>query len=152
VKISIFSIERSSKDAYKTIEDEFVKMSSKFADVKTVEIQDKNVQKAVKIGINEAKDSYSKAYEHHLKGFCIALDESGELMDSKSFSLLFDGMRSEINFFLGGAYGFDKLFLSKFDRVISLSPMTFGHKLARVALLEQVFRGLAIKNNHPYHK
>lgn len=153
MKITVYSIERSGKDEYKSLEDEFIKMSSKYADIKSIDVQDKNIAKATKISSNEAKLSYSKAYEPYLKGtFSIALDENGELLNSKEFSKIFDGMASDISFFIGGAYGFDKTNLSKFDRVLSLSPMTFGHKLARVMLFEQIFRSLAIQNNHPYHK
>ncbi len=148
----MYSIEKSSKDSYKSIEDELLKMSSKFAEVRSIDVQDKNVLKATKSSENEARTSYSKAYEPYMNGFCIALDEGGEQMDSMAFSKIFDGNKSEVNFFLGGAYGFQKPFLSKFDRTISLSPMTFGHKLARVVLFEQIFRALAIQNNHPYHK
>jgi 23S rRNA (pseudouridine1915-N3)-methyltransferase len=152
MKITVYSIEKSSKDNYKSIEDELLKMSSKFAEVRSIDVNDKNILKAVKIGVKEAKESYTKAYEPLLKGANIAMDESGESLGSNEFSNIFDGSKNEINFFIGGAYGFEKSFLSKCERVISLSPMTFGHKLARVALFEQIFRGLAIKNNHPYHK
>ncbi len=48
--------------------------------------------------------------------------------------------------------GFEKNFLDKCDKVISLSDLTMAHKVVTLVLLEQVFRGLAIKNNHPYHK
>ncbi|MDN5377136.1 MAG: rRNA (pseudouridine1915-N3)-methyltransferase, partial [Sulfurospirillum sp.] len=43
-------------------------------------------------------------------------------------------------------------FLKKTDKVISLSKLTYAHKIAKVVLLEQIYRGLCIKNNHPYHK
>ncbi len=57
-----------------------------------------------------------------------------------------------INFFIGGAFGFEKDFLNQCDKVISISDMTMAHKIANIVLLEQVFRGLCILNNHPYHK
>ena len=152
MKVTVYTIEKSSKDCYKSIEEDLVKMSSKFAQVDQVEIMDKNILKASKLGGNEAKESYTKAYTPYLKGFNIALDETGETLSSHEFSSFFSGIKNEINFFIGGAYGFEKQFLAKFDKVVSLSPMTFGHKLAKVVLFEQIFRGLAIKNNHPYHK
>jgi 23S rRNA (pseudouridine1915-N3)-methyltransferase len=57
-----------------------------------------------------------------------------------------------VKFFIGGAYGFEKAFLDKGDKVISLSSLTFSHKIAKMVLLEQIFRGYAILHNHPYHK
>ena len=43
-------------------------------------------------------------------------------------------------------------FLSLCDSVISLSNLTFAHKIATLILSEQIFRSLSIINNHPYHK
>ncbi len=47
---------------------------------------------------------------------------------------------------------FERDFLKKCDTIISLSSLTMAHKIVTLVLLEQIFRGLAIKNNHPYHK
>jgi 23S rRNA (pseudouridine1915-N3)-methyltransferase len=57
-----------------------------------------------------------------------------------------------VNFFIGGAYGFEREFLSKCNKAISFGKITLSHKLVKVVLLEQIFRGLTINNNHPYHK
>lgn len=152
MKIKVYSLERSSKDAYKQMQDEYVKMAGKYATVACVDIEDKGVLKAQKSSVSCAKESYTKAYEPYANGFCVALHERGESLDSVGFSKLFDGFNPEVNFFIGGAYGFEDKFLDKCDRTISLSQMTFGHKLAKVVLCEQIFRALSIVNNHPYHK
>ena len=47
---------------------------------------------------------------------------------------------------------FENEFLSLCDSVISLSNLTFAHKIATLILSEQIFRSLSIINNHPYHK
>jgi len=72
-------------------------------------------------------------------------------MDSFAFSKLLED-RLTINFFIGGAYGFDREFLKMCDTTLSLSDLTMAHKVANLVLTEQIFRGLAILNNHPYHK
>ena len=124
---------------------------SKYAKVEVHYIFNKTIAKAQTIGEKEAKQSYSDTYEPLLKGYNIALDVLGKKIDSYSFSKILDG-KSEINFFIGGAFGFQREFLNKCDSIITLSDLTMAHKIANVVLAEQIFRGLCIKNNHPYHK
>lgn len=151
MKINIYSIVKPSNDEFDKLSNEFIKMCSKFAKVKVHSIFNKNIAKAQTIGEKEAKKSYTEAYEPYLNGYCIALDVLGKPLDSFEFSKMISN-NSEINFFIGGAFGFEENFLKKCDKVISLSSLTMAHKVVILVLLEQVFRGLAIKNNHPYHK
>ncbi len=57
-----------------------------------------------------------------------------------------------LSFLIGGAYGFEEDFLNKGHAIISLSKLTMSHKIAKVVLLEQIYRGFSILSNHPYHK
>ncbi len=151
MKINIYAILKPSKDEFDVLIKEFIKMSSKYAKVEVFYIFNKNIAKAQTIGEKEAQQSYSEAYEPLLKGFNIALDVLGKRVDSFKFSQMIDG-KNEINFFIGGAYGFQREFLNKCDEIISLSDLTMAHKVANVVLTEQIFRALCIQNNHPYHK
>ncbi|MCH7924604.1 MAG: 23S rRNA (pseudouridine(1915)-N(3))-methyltransferase RlmH, partial [Planctomycetes bacterium] len=54
--------------------------------------------------------------------------------------------------YIGGADGFSDKFRSSADRLLSLSKMTLPHELARVVLLEQLYRAFAIMAGHPYAK
>lgn len=151
MKINIYAIIKPSRDDFDTLIKDFIKMSSKYAKVEVHYIFNKNIAKAQTIGQKEAQQSYSDVYEPLLKGYNIALDVLGKKVDSYKFADLIDG-KNEINFFIGGAYGFQREFLKKCDSIISLSDLTMAHKVANVVLTEQIFRALAIKNNHPYHK
>ena len=111
----------------------------------------KDIAKAQTIGENESKKIYTKSYLPYLKGYNIALDVLGKSVDSFAFSKLLED-KNEVNFFIGGAFGFENEFLSLCDSVISLSNLTFAHKIATLILSEQIFRSLSIINNHPYHK
>jgi 23S rRNA (pseudouridine1915-N3)-methyltransferase len=53
---------------------------------------------------------------------------------------------------LGGPDGHDAESRVKADMVMSFGPMTFPHRLARIMLLEQIYRALTILVNHPYHR
>jgi 23S rRNA (pseudouridine1915-N3)-methyltransferase len=151
MKINIYAIVKPTNDDFDKISKEFIKMCSKFAKVEVHNIFNKTIARAQTIGEKEAKESYTKAYENYLTGYCIALDVLGKKVDSFEFSELISN-NAEVNFFIGGAFGFEKEFLQKCDKIISLSSLTMAHKVVTLVLLEQVFRGLAIKNNHPYHK
>ncbi|AXX86351.1 23S rRNA (pseudouridine(1915)-N(3))-methyltransferase RlmH [Malaciobacter marinus] len=153
MKINIYSIMKPSNDEFDKLTKEFIKMSLKYAKVEIHYIFNKKIAKAQTLSEDEAKKSYSEVYEPHLKNSSlnIALDVLGKKIDSFKFSKIFDN-NSEINFFIGGAFGFEKEFLNKCDTIISLSELTMAHKIAHLVLIEQVFRGLCIKNNHPYHK
>lgn len=151
MKINIYSIVKPSTDDFDKLIKEFIKMSSKYAKVEVFYIFNKDIAKAQTIGENESKDIYTKTYLPFLKGYNIALDVLGQSVDSFAFSKFLED-KNEINFFIGGAYGFQRDFLGKCDSVISLSNLTFAHKVATLVLSEQIFRSLSIINNHPYHK
>lgn len=57
-----------------------------------------------------------------------------------------------ITFVIGGAYGIGSDILQRADRRLALSPMTLPHDLARLILLEQLYRAGTIRRNEPYHK
>ena len=58
---------------------------------------------------------------------------------------------TRINFFIGGAYGFEKSLLPSGIYYLSLSDMTFSHQMIRLFFVEQLYRGFTILNNEPYH-
>lgn len=151
MKINVYSIEKNTHSDIKSLSQEFIKMSSRFAQIENRVLFNKDISSAQTKGSTEAKNSYSKLYTPYLKGYNVALHEKGEEIESYEFCEIFE-KSSEINFFIGGAYGFNEEFLQRNQRVISLSRLTYAHKIAKVVLLEQIYRGLCIKHNHPYHK
>lgn len=127
-------------------------MSSKYAKVEVHSIFNKQISKAQTIGQKESQDAYNEVFIPKLEtGFNIALDVLGEKADSFKFASIIENKQT-VNFFIGGAYGFDRNFLQKCDKTISLSDLTMAHKIANLVLCEQIFRSLCIVNNHPYHK
>jgi 23S rRNA (pseudouridine1915-N3)-methyltransferase len=85
----------------------------------------------------------------------ILFDENGKQMDSKAFSQYVNKYNmthgGTLVFCLGGAYGFSDSLRKRANGMVSLSPMTFPHQLARVVALEQLYRACTINNRHPYH-
>ncbi len=152
MKISVFSIEKNQNDHVKSLIDEYVKMSLKYATLSDEVLFNNRIAKAQMNSEIKAKEEYSKIYEPYLNdGFNICLDVRGKKVDSLEFSQLLKD-KSKINFFIGGAFGFEDDFLQKSHKVIGLSTLTYAHKIAKVVLFEQIYRGLSIINAHPYHK
>ncbi len=87
--------------------------------------------------------------------YIIALAENGKEYDSPKFSKwLFDLIELEhkkIFFVIAGAEGHSDEFLTHVSAKISLSRLTFPHKIARILFIEQFYRAITIKNKHPYH-
>lgn len=152
MKIDIVSIAKKDRSVYDPLYKDLVKMSSRFAKIEDIELFPKDVAKAHTISPEASKQAYTKVFEpYSQKGFCISLHPEGKIIDSFEFSKLLND-KMLIKFFIGGAYGLEDEFLKKSDAVISLGKITMSHKIAKTVLLEQIYRGFSILNNHPYHK
>lgn len=85
----------------------------------------------------------------------ILLDENGKNYSSVAFST-FLGRQLQLShkriiFQIGGAYGFSDAVYQRANAKISLSKMTFSHQMVRLIFLEQLYRGMTILKNEPYH-
>ncbi|WP_029898691.1 23S rRNA (pseudouridine(1915)-N(3))-methyltransferase RlmH [Desulfohalovibrio reitneri] len=84
----------------------------------------------------------------------LAMDERGKALDSRAFSLtLVDYWETGRTpcLILGGPLGLASQVRERADRVLSLGSMTLPHELARVVLLEQIYRAVSIWRGFPYH-
>lgn len=79
------------------------------------------------------------------------LTESGKLKNSKEFAGFLGAESGQIIFVIAGALGFSDEVLKKPFVRLSLSPMTFTHEMARVILLEQIYRAATILKGKKYH-
>tara|TARA_Y100000766_G_C18482826_1_gene400874 strand:+ start:164 stop:580 length:417 start_codon:yes stop_codon:yes gene_type:complete len=93
---------------------------------------------------------------HNLKlknNIIICLSEEGKIYSSTELSsLLLNFKNKRIVFLIGGPNGITSDIKEKSDLLLSLSPLTFPHELARLILIEQIYRSISISNNSPYHR
>ena len=83
----------------------------------------------------------------------ICLSEEGKYFSSIELtSLLLNFKNKKINFLVGDADGIPSDIKEKSHLLLSLSSLTFPHELARLILLEQIYRAISISNNSPYHR
>lgn len=88
--------------------------------------------------------------------YVIAFDEGGkQARDSREFSKwlvrAIESGKKRVAFIIGGPFGLDEPLRRRADLILSLSPLTFNHHVAKVVAMEQIYRGLAIWRNLPYH-
>ena len=92
-------------------------------------------------------------WEKHPAAKKILLDPAGKTLDSRQFSRVIGdaGMHGhDLVFLIGGHDGLPAGWRTRADLLLSLSAMTMPHELARAVLAEQIYRGFAILNGHPY--
>lgn len=88
--------------------------------------------------------------------YLIGLAEGGKDFTSEAFADFLQGLMErgtkEVIFLIGGADGFGSGWRERCDTILSLSHLTFSHQLARLVLVEQVYRALSIMQHRPYHR
>jgi 23S rRNA (pseudouridine1915-N3)-methyltransferase len=88
--------------------------------------------------------------------FVVSLDLKGQSLSSEDLADTFREWelagKSQVAFVIGGDLGLSPAVLNRSDLRLSLSKMTFTHPMARLLLLEQIYRACRIKSGEPYHK
>ena len=128
---------------------------SKSVGIKNLEIKELPISK--KSSIKERQKEEAKIISQHIKqdNLNVFLDGKGENINSVDISQIiskssFDG--KDLVFFIGGPDGFDEKIIKVANKTVSFGRVTWPHKLIRIMLLEQLYRGITILNNHPYHR
>lgn len=83
--------------------------------------------------------------------FLILLDERGKDLTSPEFSTLLNKNGWRVTFVIGGSYGVSGAIKARANYTLRLGALTWPHKLARVMLVEQLYRAQQIESHHPYH-
>ena len=119
----------------------------------------KRIQKYAEIEVNELRDGSAAAlrkFKMAANATCVFLDANGKEFTSRDFANWMGKLRGggtrELAFFCGAADGFPEELMSSKGSAISLSRLTMPHELARVVLLEQIYRAFAMLAGHPYPK
>ena len=107
----------------------------------------------------EIKDSTQTKEERTIKEIIkknntlVTLNENGQSFTSKQLAIkLLNSHNQNITFAIGGASGLSSSLNSSASWQLSLSPLTFPHEIARLLLIEQLYRAKSITQGGPYHK
>ena len=156
----ILCVGKMKEKPYRQMADEYLKRLSRYGRYEEAEIPD----------LPEPASGSSEALEEQLKAKegetilakirpgdrVIAMTIGGKRRSSeelaKHLEELKTGGTSHLVFVIGGSLGLGKNVLARADEELSMSPMTFPHQLARVMLLEQLYRAEKISAGERYHK
>lgn len=104
-----------------------------------------------RVEVVEVREGEAVAKRIPERAYVSLLSPEGDTMDSVEFSRWIEDRRQagrDLFFVIGGPFGLE---LDRVDHRLSFGPMTLPHQLARVVLLEQVFRAHKILAREPYH-
>ena len=119
--------------------EDYLRRIGRYSRVEVIEVSDGDPA-------SEAKELLARA-----KGRVIACDRRGETWSSEQLAQRL-GEHGSPSFLIGGPEGLHASVLEASERSFSLGRITLPHELARVLLLEQIYRGLSILRGHPYHR
>jgi 23S rRNA (pseudouridine1915-N3)-methyltransferase len=144
VKLTVAWIGKTKEPAIQSLTDEYVKRLSRYADVQGAALKDESA--LLKLCGRDARS---------VRHVLVILDRRGKQFSSEQFAG-FLGNHQDRNplpllFAVGPANGFTEEVRQEANLLLSLGKMTVAHELARVVLLEQVYRAFTILKGHPYH-
>ena len=149
---------RSTADAeLGAVVDRYLNRIKHFLPVEVVEVAPrKGGQSARDAAIIRARDSAGLLAAIPQKGYTVVLDERGQPFDSLKFTKWLERLTVDqphgVTFVMGGDVGLDDSVRERADKLLALSAMTLPHQLARVVLVEQIYRACTLMRNIPYHK
>lgn len=154
VKVKIIATGDEKDKNIKALTAEFYKRLSRWCKCEEVFVSEIPPKSDAEISISKKKESELQLSK--IEGFVVALDRTGKMLDSLEIARTLDNIQtmgnSTISFMLGGSNGFDESVLKRADLVLSFGKITLPHELARLVLVEQIYRAFTINNNKTYHK
>jgi 23S rRNA (pseudouridine1915-N3)-methyltransferase len=157
LKIKIAWIGKTKEPAIQSLTDEYLKRISHFVQVDGAALRDENalLEMCGRMAPGKSRRTHSRRITNYGKSTLVLMDSSGKQFSSEEFAR-FVGDYQDRNplplvLAIGPADGFSEAARSAAQHTISLGKMTLAHELARVVLLEQIYRALTILKGHPYH-
>lgn len=138
---------------------EYVKRLSRYCDVRVIEVADEKAPESLSDA--EARQMREKEGTRLLsaiqpKDHVVALTIDGKRYSSEGFAAHMENLETSgtrtVVFAIGGSTGLADPVLKRADETMSLSDLTMPHRIARLVLLEQIYRSYKIRRNEAYHK
>lgn len=144
MKLTVAWIGKTKESAIQSLTDEYLKRLSRYVDVQGTTLKDESA--LLKLGGRQARPT-----RHTL----VLLDSRGKQLSSEEFAEFLRNHQDRnpfpLLFAVGPANGFTEEVRQEANLLLSLGKMTVAHELARVVLLEQLYRAFTVLKGHPYH-
>jgi 23S rRNA (pseudouridine1915-N3)-methyltransferase len=143
MKIRLVMLGKTRRPEVRALVEDYVARVRRFAEVELTELREDSAASLRKLTLEPAAS-------------VVLLDDAGKCQTSAQFAKWLGETRDrgarEIVFLCGAAEGFPEAIRRRATQKLSLSPLTFSHQLARVMLVEQLYRAFTILAGHPYPK
>jgi len=150
MKFRFVWIGKTKDKNWKALQDEYLRRLSHFVKCEVAEVRESARHEGPEIEGKRILDVLNQ------KAFVVLLDVSGRKVSSPDLAKEMEGWQlrglKEVSFVIGGAEGVSSAVGENADYSLSLSFLTFTHEMARVVLLEQLYRAFTIIKGFPYQK
>lgn len=155
MRITLITVGKLKESFWREAVEEYSKRLTAYCDMRQIEIADRDPARLgdERVLVEEGSDILRAIPEG---SYVIALDIKGKTRTSEDFSAHLGELglsgKSNVTFIIGGSIGLAAEVLQRADERFSFGSMTLPHNLARVVLVEQLYRAFRIARNEPYHK
>ncbi|MCL6631749.1 MAG: 23S rRNA (pseudouridine(1915)-N(3))-methyltransferase RlmH [Alicyclobacillus herbarius] len=159
MQMGVIAVGKLKERYWRDAQAEYVKRLSGYVQIQVEEVADEpageDAAEAERLRVLRAEGA---RIERRLRArdAVVALDRKGKQFSSEAWSQTYQqlvaGGHGRIVFVIGGSLGLADTVLQRADLRWSFGPLTLPHQLARIVLLEQVYRGIRIARGEPYHK
>jgi 23S rRNA (pseudouridine1915-N3)-methyltransferase len=144
VKLTVAWIGKTKSPSIQSLTDEYLKRLKQYSETDGAPLRDESA--LLKLSGRDGRST---------RRYLILLDSRGKQLSSEELAQFIRGHQERnpqpLIFAIGGADGFSESSRTQADFTLSLGKMTIAHELARVMLLEQLYRAFTILKGHPYH-
>lgn len=156
MKLSFVWVGRTKDAAFHSLEERYLRRIRHFYPVSRAHVPEARRTDSRQLAAQLEREARKLEKKINPAGYLICLDEKGEQMSSRRLAALVEKLMEqgikEIVFLVGGPWGVAERLRAQARRRLSLSRMTLPHELARVVLLEQIYRAATIMKGLPYHR
>ncbi|MFI5101781.1 MAG: 23S rRNA (pseudouridine(1915)-N(3))-methyltransferase RlmH [Terriglobales bacterium] len=145
MKIKVAWIGKTKEPAIQALTEEYLKRVSRYAEVAGLALKDEAAVLSLASGERQHKKERHKLVLLDARGKQFSSEELAEFLEREQVNAI------PLLFAIGGSDGFSAETRRQAGVMLSLGKMTLPHELARVVLVEQLYRAFTILKNHPYH-
>lgn len=154
MKVVVLAVGKLRSAAYGELAADYIKKAGRFSPVEMEEVRDAGPLPSKERVAREGADLLRHLSARDRVVLC---DERGGEMTTRQLADYIDTARAmggagRLVFIMGGSEGVSDDVRERADLVLALTRMTLPHELARVVLLEQIFRAFSLLADHPYHR
>jgi 23S rRNA (pseudouridine1915-N3)-methyltransferase len=152
VKLTLVAVGRLRPE-YRALADEYAARVARFMEFSEVEVREASRAPSAAVQLREEAARLKEKVP--AGGRTVVLDRAGKGLSSEALAGELDRWRvaaRPVSLVIGGSHGLDPRLVQSADLAWSLGPLTLPHELARVVVLEQVYRAWTILRGEPYHR